>query len=571
MPFKIISNLKNISWLILFAVFGLFVLTEVNYVKSQDDPSSDNPEPPRKPRPFSIEDITKLESTACKLRDLKFKNKVKVGIKNKKELKQKMLESYEKEKGNKEYLKIQKALVKFGLIPNTVDLNKLMLDIYTEQIGGFYDPEEKELFVIKTEGNEKLPPEAEMMEIMYGISYYNIPTVHELTHALQDQNFNLLTLPMDSMDNDDVATAVQALVEGEATYVMYDYMMRLAGVDLSLFPLPEKENNDVGMRDDSIILNSSPAYIRDSLMFPYEQGFKFVHRIKSEKGWKFIDSMYKELLPESTEQILHPEKYLDEPKDYPITVGLPDFSKLFPAEKYELLLNNVSGEFTVDSLIKEFSPTIKSEQIGAGWGGDKYILFESRTPALTPELSDKVKTVVGKLKSKDSSEQKQAEQDLIKVGTSVLPLLQEIKTKPEYQEIKISITRLIDKIQSDSVCLIWFLNWDTQKDADEFYDAYFSLLCKKYADAKIIEKSDSGDIMKAIWRNPNSENLTLLEKIKKDTLVIETVPEKILSELTVLIWKEVKKEELKEIKRIDPEKKKNKQSTDENTKKDDKK
>jgi hypothetical protein len=570
MVFKMRSNLKRISRLVLFVVLGLCVLTEFVYVKPQGGSPFD--EPPRKPRPFTVDDIPKLESTASKLRELKFKNKVKVGIKNKKELKQKMLESYEKDKGDKEYIKIQKSLVKFGLIPNNTDLSKLMLDIYTEQIGGFYDPEEKELFVIKPDEDEKLPPEAEIMERIYGPSaYYKMTTVHELTHALQDQNFDLTTLPMNSMDNDDVATAVQSLVEGEATYVMYDYLMHLQGMDLSLIPMPDNNGKEFSIEDDNSILNQSPAYIRESLMFPYDKGLRFVHNIKSEKGWGFMDKMYKELLPESTEQIIHPEKYLSEPKDYPITIELPDLSKLFPQEQYEKLLQNVSGELTIDILIKEYLHTIKNEEIGAGWGGDKYIIFERKAPAVSPDLGDKIKSIIAKLKSKDSAEQKQAEQDLIKAGTSALPLLQEIKTKAEYQEIKLCTNRLIDKIQNNSIVLVWFLNWDTQKDADEFYDAYFALLNKKYDDAKNIEKSGPGDIMKTVWRNSGKELLTLLEKRKCDTLVIETAPEKILPELASLIWKEVKKESLKEIKRIQPEKKKDKNTSGEDKKKEEKK
>jgi hypothetical protein len=504
----------------------------------------------------SAEDVSKLERIVSRLRNMEFKDKVKIGFKNKKELKKRMLEDYQAEEGSKESANIQKVLVKLGLIPSDLDLNKFMVELYTELIAGFYDSEAKELYLIELEEGEKTPQEVLRFEWNYGVPYTNFTGVHELTHALQDQNYNLKTLPMNSLENDDIATAVQALVEGDASYVMYDYLMQRIGRDLALFVdiIGDADNVPMGGGD---LIDGAPNYIKETLAFPYAQGLQFVLKVKSEYGWDMIDNMYKNRLPSSTEQILHPEKYTSKEPDNPTTVTLPDLTGFLPAEQYEKLFENVIGEFTLTILIKEYLPSVKNKKIAAGWGGDKYIVFEKKGVPLSKEQQEKVESLINALEKGAQKNAKKVESELFVFGMAAMPFLKERRIKAENAETMQAIKRVEEKIQDANTMLVWYTTWDTAKDAKEFYDEFLKLLAKKYDDAEIIEQTTVKDEGKTIWSLES--NAVSLEIRDKTVLVIECVPRGILAKVSASVWQNTKTEELKEVKRIEPEEKKEKE------------
>lgn len=516
------------------------------FLRSEPPEVSQEIQPPKQTKLISVEEISKFESIVSKLRGLQFKNPVKIGFKNKKELRQKMVDSFEEEEG-KEFPKIQKALAKFGLIPKELDLDKLMLDLLTEQVAGFYDHRDKELYIIE-------PDKTEEESIEETNEMIKMTAVHELTHALQDQNYDLNTLPTDSMQNDDIATAVDGLVEGEAMYVMYDYVLRQRGLDFSLLPsIPEAPNQAAGGKNS--LLNEAPLYIREGLLFPYTAGLKFVHRVKSEKGWESIDQMYKRL-PASTEQILHPEKYLDEQPDYPTAIQLPDISKLFPPEQYDLLLKNIMGEFSLEVLLRDRLPNIKSKQVSEGWDGDEFIILEEKTTPLTQESSSKVTSLITDLESQDKTVREKSEKELSLMSTTIIPLLQVASEKKATPQLKASVKRLVETIYANRITLIWFTTWDSIEDADEFYEAYTKLLSKKYESWKAAKEAKPIEphIKANTWQK--EKNFVFIQRRQTDVLIIENVSEEILQELAQFIWNSVKKEELKEVKRIKPKEKK---------------
>lgn len=533
-------TLKGTVWLIVLIILGGMI-----FLRSEPPKQLGEIQPPKRTKLISAEEISRFESIVSKLRGLQFKNPVKIGFKNKKELRQKMVDSFEEE--GKEFPKIQKALAKMGLIPKELDLNKLMVDLLTEQVAGFYDHRDKELYIVEPEKTEAgvIEETNEMIKMA---------AVHELTHALQDQNYDLNTLPTDPMENDDIATAVDGLVEGEAMYVMYDYILRQRGSDLALLPsIPEVPEPFAGGKNS--LLNEAPLYIREGLLFPYTAGLKFVHRAKSEKGWESIDQMYKRL-PASTEQVLHPEKYLREPPDYPTTIQLPDISKLFPSEQYDLLLKNVMGEFSLEVLLRDRLPNIKSKQASEGWDGDEFIVLEEKTTPLTKELSGKVNSLIANLESNDKTIREDAEKELSQMPTTIIPLLQTAGEKKATPQLKVSVKRLMESIYANHITLIWFTTWDSIKDAEEFYEGYTRLLSQKYETWKEATEVNSIDphIKTNIWQK--EKNFVFIQRRQTDVLIIENTSEEILRQLPGLIWGGVKKEELKEVKRIKPKEKK---------------
>jgi len=97
----------------------------------------------------------------------------------------------------------------FGLISKDFDFQKFIINFYTEQVAGFYDPQTKTMYMA-----DWIPPNMQGMVLS-----------HELTHALQDQNFNLVQYMKAVKHDDDAEAARQAVVEGYATAAMFQTVL----------------------------------------------------------------------------------------------------------------------------------------------------------------------------------------------------------------------------------------------------------------------------------------------------------------------------------------------------------
>jgi hypothetical protein len=238
----------------------------------------------------------------------------------------------------------------FEFMETDVDLFNLMLDLYTEQVAGFYDPETEEMFVIK---GDQEPGATERMTFS-----------HEYTHALQDQHYDLEELGFtdeEEVEDSEAQFAVRSLVEGDATLLMQQYMLQYFDAD----DLMEVIDQSVGL--DTNVLDSAPAVIRETLMFPYDAGFRFVTAIFQNGGWSAVDEAYANP-PVSTEQILHPEHY---PDDKPQIVALPPLTDTL-GEGWRLIDNDVMGEFGTQLYLKVYLDPSEAERASEGWGGDRY-------------------------------------------------------------------------------------------------------------------------------------------------------------------------------------------------------
>jgi len=258
-----------------------------------------------------------------------------------------------------------RAWAAFGLIPPGTDLRRLYTDLLAEQVAGFYDPETNEMFVI---GGDFGPLE----EFTYS---------HEVVHALQDQHLGLdeLTDVEPGEISDDAGLAMTALYEGDATVASLDYVLanpalaaRIAGG--ALVDQPETP-----------VLNAAPPVLALWLMFPYLGGQPFVEAIRADGGWDAVDAAYDDL-PVSSEQILHPEKYLGE-RDAPTPVDLPDLAPTLGAG-WEIVDENNLGELQVAIMLADLEPgqglnamtgaialPEAANAAAAGWDGDWYQLW----------------------------------------------------------------------------------------------------------------------------------------------------------------------------------------------------
>jgi hypothetical protein len=135
--------------------------------------------------------------------------------------------------------------------------------------------------------------------------------MHELTHALQDQRFDATARDRALRHDTDGELAYHALLEGEATLVMLDYLLQTTGRS---FEDAVRSDTLAGMgaaaAADQTIAPDTPRYFVESLKFPYIDGLRLVVEGYRRGGWKEIDRMHANP-PRTTREVLHPDEYFE--------------------------------------------------------------------------------------------------------------------------------------------------------------------------------------------------------------------------------------------------------------------
>lgn len=252
----------------------------------------------------------------------------------------------------------------FDLLEEDIDLRQVYQDLLTQQVAGFYDPETAEMNVILTTGEipeERLPL---LEQIVYA---------HEYVHTLQDQHFDLgalLEIASDETDYDR-ALATLALIEGDATYVMNIYAAR-AAQENPFGALAELLLG--GLQAGNLTLPpGTPDILADELLWPYQGGEQFVSALLDAGGWEVVDNAFTDL-PTTTEQIYHPQKYLDGEGRIPVT--LEDASAAL-GDGWSLINSGTFGEFYLRQHLATQLDSSDVADAATGWGGDRFQLYES--------------------------------------------------------------------------------------------------------------------------------------------------------------------------------------------------
>jgi hypothetical protein len=286
--------------------------------------------------------------SACvieKATGLRFKTPPKLEMRSRAQVREFLLAKFEESSPAAQLRGEEMAYKLFGLIPDSLDLRKFLLDLLTEQIMGYYDPMTKVLYVVQ-----------EAPEDMAGML-----VSHELVHALQDQYINLDSIQK-AIGNSDRQAAAQAVLEGQATYVQVRTM--LGGADIaSRLPGGWEQLREVIRENQSSmpLFALAPMAIQESLIFPYLSGAEFIRRFEQHKpGRSPLDSM-----PVSTEQILDEGAYFQK-LDEPATVRLPG-----PAapDVHEEVLGEFGTRLFVFQHLKNHTAAIGAAR---GWDGDRY-------------------------------------------------------------------------------------------------------------------------------------------------------------------------------------------------------
>jgi len=290
-----------------------------------------------------------IEDQVIAERGLEAKQRREPTVLSEDELRTRIEEQFRKKNPADKIAIAQGTLQALGLLPPGTDLEELYLDMLGSQIAGFYDPETKELFVVSRSG--AIGP-AE-----------RVTYAHEFTHALQDQHFGLEGIDVDAVGQGDRSLGRLSLVEGDATLLMTRWLVE------HLTPAELQELLEVDPEDQAQ-LDALPAILRETLLFPYQQGAVFANGIWMAGGWKAVDRAY-ERLPDSTEQVLHPDKY--EAGEKPVAVDL-DGAALAAAmgAGWSGTPEDTLGEFQISIWLKENGlKALDASRAAAGWGGDR--------------------------------------------------------------------------------------------------------------------------------------------------------------------------------------------------------
>ena len=286
---------------------------------------------------------------------------LKKSLRSREEIRAYVLQQMKEDKEPEKRYADERFMEKMGLLPKNFPFDDFLVDLLTEQIAGLYDPKAKEFYI----ASWMKPGEQEIV------------MAHELTHALQDQHYHLDPWRDAAKPNDDAEAARDAVLEGSATAAMMDYGLRDQGTNLDAVAATEmKLSTLLGEMDSSSpLLMKAPAFLRDSLVFPYGAGADFcmaVYRVRG--GWSGFDAVFQKP-PVSTQQILHPGLYFRGVTPLPVT--LPDLTKNLPGG-WKALDSNIMGEFGLQELLKQFLPEDRAANLAPVWAGDRYTIYEKK-------------------------------------------------------------------------------------------------------------------------------------------------------------------------------------------------
>jgi hypothetical protein len=240
-----------------------------------------------------------------------------------------------------------RAWAAMGVIPPDTNLPQTIVDMNASDTAGFYQPSNRRLVFV---GSSSPSPLAR-----YFLS-------HELTHALDDQHFDLtLVERLSAACRDEAADAYQALVEGDATAVSAGWITSYLSI-VDQIRLGFQSGLEAGGSG-----GGAPTFVSELAVFPYLSGETFVRALRARGGERMVDQAF-EHPPVSTEQILHPDRY---PGDLPEAVDVPDLASRL-GQSWRPLDRSDAGEEFLRAMLALRRPQAEAEGAAAGWGGGAY-------------------------------------------------------------------------------------------------------------------------------------------------------------------------------------------------------
>ncbi|NWJ46802.1 MAG: hypothetical protein HXX08_13075 [Chloroflexi bacterium] len=308
--------------------------------------------------------LEKVADDAVKVRGLNFTAKITTNFMTPDAIGKYAEDSLKRELTLQEISDYEKSLLVFGFTKPGFDYVKSYTALLEGNVAGFYDYEIKKLFVNVADPNKGASPLTRWI------------AEHELTHALQDQNFGIekvrpQRIPTDKNWSDDKDLAVLSLIEGDAVQSQFLWTL---GKYLSQQEITQlvKDSQDAANKASQVV-NQMPPILLVSQTFPYEEGWTFVQNLYKQGGWDAVNKAWTEYPPVSSSQILNFDKYKNRVE--PIKVDLSDLTPVLGAGWRSVDLNTM-GEYTTRVWLKGQVSNDEATKAASGWAGDRYQVLE---------------------------------------------------------------------------------------------------------------------------------------------------------------------------------------------------
>ena len=288
------------------------------------------------------------------IRELSILRSVKSGAQSRSEIERMIVRNLDEDTTPAEMHASEVLLKAFGLAPPRFAYRSFLIKLLTEQVAGYYDPKAQQFYLadwIEIEGQKPV-------------------MAHELTHALQDQHFNLKRFEKWPKGDADAELAAHALIEGDATLAMTLYLTKHPMIALAFIRSSQETS--------AVQFKQAPRALQLSLLFPYTEGSQWAEQVYKRGGWEMVSQAFTNL-PQSTEQILHAEKYFSH--EAPVKLGLPNFKRVL-GPGWKRIDSDVNGEWGYYLVLDEYlKNTSESRTAAAGWGGDRFAIYEGPRPS----------------------------------------------------------------------------------------------------------------------------------------------------------------------------------------------
>ena len=263
----------------------------------------------------------------------------------------------------------ESVLKKFGLLPRDFNLETFLVSLLREEVAGYYDPKTRTVNLLDWVPIEEQEP------VM----------AHELTHALQDQEIGLQKWmkkgdkdlgeskkdPTSAdIENDEIDSAREAVIEGQAQAMMFQYALAPAGHSITTSPalVGAMQEESLTGTPSTKVFNEAPIFMKESLTFPYSYGMDFVIKLMQNGGKEKGFAALLRNPPHTTRQIMQPDTYLSGERIEPMR--LPDFKRNF--KDYHKFDIGAMGEFDVAVLIEQYAGRPLSKYMFPEWRGGYY-------------------------------------------------------------------------------------------------------------------------------------------------------------------------------------------------------
>jgi hypothetical protein len=262
------------------------------------------------------------------------------------------------------------VLKKFGYLPPDFSLKTYLVQASATWLGGYYEPKTKFMNLVNWVGLEEQRP------IM----------AHELTHALQDQNYDLgkwehglqraaamQVVADESIESD----ARRAVVEGQAMIVYFDYLLKPFGRTLADTPnaMEYLKGGLTSTYDTSLVVHNAPLLFRETTLFPYREGFMFEMELMQKGGTSMAFAGAFARPPSSTHEVLEPKAYMD--GEHSPAIVIPDLSGLLSKE-FETYDSGTMGQLDVRILSQQLGTENDMFTVTPNWQGGAYVAVKRK-------------------------------------------------------------------------------------------------------------------------------------------------------------------------------------------------